>query len=387
MPANLAAQGAAISLSRLTKRYGDAPPSVDAIQLDIEAGEFLTFLGPSGSGKTTTLNMIAGFVDVTSGEILVDGDPVYALPPHRRNIGMVFQHYALFPHMSVQENVAYPLKQRRIPRAERQQLVAEALRKVGLTGLDHRMPRQLSGGQQQRVALARAIVYRPRVLLMDEPLGALDKKLRDALQLEIKRIHSELGTTFIYVTHDQEEALVLSDRIAVFNNGKIEQVGTAHELYERPQTLFVAQFLGESSQFTGESLGRSGEIGVSSRELGLLRAENGGVDRGEQATVVVRPERLRVQPISRPEPPENALRARIIQEIYLGSARKLELRLTDGSLVLARESAGELSDTSPGDDVWISFSPSDAVVLPAIPTNPDHNETSGTADGPAVETH
>ncbi|SDK90240.1 putative spermidine/putrescine transport system ATP-binding protein [Cryobacterium psychrotolerans] len=354
-------QGAAITLNKLTKRYGDAT-AVDAIDLNAEPGEFLTLLGPSGSGKTTTLNMIAGFVDVTEGEILVDGKPVYALPPHKRNMGMVFQHYALFPHMSVGDNVAYPLRQRRLPKSERGRLVADALNKVGLANLSHRMPRQLSGGQQQRVALARAIVYSPRVLLMDEPLGALDKKLRDSLQLEIKRIHAELGTTFVYVTHDQDEALVLSDRIAVFNQGKIEQVGSAQDLYERPSTIFVAQFVGESSLFHGLAVDHGAGKGVLSSDR-TLHAHRGDARTGAPAALVVRPERIRVQSIDGTAPSGNAVRGRILQEIYLGNSRKLEVELGDGSKVLVRESAGDVTANRPGDLVWLTFRAEDAVVL------------------------
>ncbi|TFD75483.1 ABC transporter ATP-binding protein [Cryobacterium sp. Sr8] len=354
-------QGAAITLNKLTKRYGEAT-AVDAIDLNAEPGEFLTLLGPSGSGKTTTLNMIAGFVDVTEGEILVDGKPVYALPPHKRNMGMVFQHYALFPHMSVGDNVAYPLRQRRLPKSERGRLVADALNKVGLSNLSHRMPRQLSGGQQQRVALARAIVYSPRVLLMDEPLGALDKKLRDSLQLEIKRIHAELGTTFVYVTHDQDEALVLSDRIAVFNQGKIEQVGSAQDLYERPSTIFVAQFVGESSLFHGLAVDHGAGKGVFCLDR-TLHAHRGDARTGAPAALVVRPERIRVQSIDGTAPSGNAVRGRILQEIYLGNSRKLEVELGDGSKVLVRESAGDVTANRPGDLVWLTFRAEDAVVL------------------------
>jgi putative spermidine/putrescine transport system ATP-binding protein len=364
---DLSSHPASITLRRLTKRYLDAV-AVDAIDLDVKPGEFLTLLGPSGSGKTTTLNMIAGFVDVTEGELLVDDKPIQELPPHKRNIGMVFQHYALFPHMSVGENVAYPLRQRKLAKQDRQELVNAALLTVGLSHLAHRMPRQLSGGQQQRVALARAMVYRPRILLMDEPLGALDKKLRDALQLEIKRIHEELGTTFVYVTHDQDEALVLSDRIAVFNDGKIEQVGTAQDLYERPDTVFVAQFLGESSLFGGLSTDDTSGRGVHSID-GPLRALRGNVRVGESAVVIVRPERIRLLPISQQRPAGNALRGRIRQEIYLGNSRKLEIELDDDSRALARESAGDISDTRPGDYVWLTFRAEDASILPTSPSD------------------
>jgi putative spermidine/putrescine transport system ATP-binding protein len=350
----------------LTKRYGNAT-AVDAINLEARPGEFLTLLGPSGSGKTTTLNMIAGFVDLSAGELLIDDRPVASLPPHKRNIGMVFQHYALFPHMSVDDNVAYPLRQRKVPRSERQKLVSEALETVGLAHLGHRRPQQLSGGQQQRVALARAMVYSPRVLLMDEPLGALDKKLRDSLQLEIKRIHAELGTTFVYVTHDQDEALVLSDRIAVFNDGRIEQVGTAEDLYERPRTVFVAQFLGESSLFHGVATG--GADGCAVQTLGTtLRAHRGEVGSGDPATLVVRPERIRLLPADRPAPAGNSLRGRVRQEIYLGSSRKLAVELVDGSQVLVRESAGDVSASRPGGEVWLTFRAEDAAVLPTSPS-------------------
>jgi putative spermidine/putrescine transport system ATP-binding protein len=372
-PGALSSHGASITLKGLTKRYGSAT-AVDAIDLDARPGEFLTLLGPSGSGKTTTLNMIAGFVDVTAGELLIDDKPVHSLPPHKRNIGMVFQHYALFPHMSVSDNVAYPLRQRKVPGAKRQTLVSEALETVGLAHLGHRRPQQLSGGQQQRVALARAMVYSPRVLLMDEPLGALDKKLRDSLQLEIKRIHAELGTTFVYVTHDQDEALVLSDRIAVFNDGRIEQIGSATDLYERPSTVFVAQFLGESSLFHGVATG--GTDGCAVQSLGTtLRAHRGEVRSGEPATLVVRPERIRLRPIDEAEPAGNSLRGRVRQEIYLGNSRKLAVELADGSEVLVRESAGDVSASRPGDEVWLSFRAEDAAVLPSgpsgAPTAPD----------------
>jgi putative spermidine/putrescine transport system ATP-binding protein len=222
--------GARIEAEGIWKRYGDVAACRD-VNLTIEASEFVTLLGPSGSGKTTLLNIIAGFTKPTEGSLQVDGHDLTRTPSHKRDIGMVFQQYALFPHMTVAENVMFPLKQRKMPAAEAKQKVQLALQTVHLGDLGHRRPGQLSGGQQQRVALARAIVYGPRVLLMDEPLGALDKKLREWLQLEIKRVHREVGSTFVFVTHDQEEALVLSDRIAVFNNGGIEQVGTADELW------------------------------------------------------------------------------------------------------------------------------------------------------------
>ncbi|MCV7413817.1 ABC transporter ATP-binding protein [Mycolicibacterium litorale] len=352
-------------MRRLTKRYGSFT-AVDAVDLDALPGEFLTLLGPSGSGKTTTLNMIAGFVDVTEGQLLIDQRPVADLPPHRRDIGMVFQHYALFPHMTVAQNVEYPLRQRSMPKAERRAKVAQALETVGLGHLGGRTPKQLSGGQQQRVALARAMVYDPRVLLMDEPLGALDKKLRDSLQLEIKRIHGALGTTFVYVTHDQDEALVLSDRIAVFNNGRIEQLGTPSELYERPGSVFVAKFLGESSLFYGTA-----EDGTEVDAGGLrLIASRGAHPRGSAVAVVVRPERIFLEPDGpRPEA-TNAIPGRVLQEIYFGSSRKLEVRLDDGTTVPVRESAGAITPIRAGDRVWLTFEPECAAILPADDGDP-----------------
>ncbi|HEX2316384.1 MAG TPA: ABC transporter ATP-binding protein [Thermomonospora sp.] len=355
----LAGRGARIALDRLTKRYGEFV-AVDEVSLTIEPGEFMTLLGPSGSGKTTTLNAIAGFVAPTSGSLRLDGEAIEALPPHRRDIGMVFQHYALFPHMTVAENIAYPLKRRKVAKDRRKELVAAALETVRLGEYGHRYPRELSGGQQQRVAVARAIVYSPRVLLMDEPLGALDKKLRDWLQLEIKRIHAELGTTFVYVTHDQDEALVLSDRIAVFNNGRIEQVGGASDLYERPETLFVAKFLGESTVLRGPA--DNGTVGKAGRSLATTGSLTGA------AALVIRPERLAVAEAgARPEPGRNALPATVVREIYLGSARKLELRLPDGGEALVREPAGGVSAARPGDEVTLTWRVEDAVLLPDDP--------------------
>ncbi|MUL81153.1 MULTISPECIES: ABC transporter ATP-binding protein [unclassified Mycolicibacterium] len=352
--------GASITLRGLTKTYGSVT-AVDAIDLEARPGEFLTFLGPSGSGKTTTLNMIAGFVDVTEGELLIDGRPVADLPPYRRNIGMVFQHYALFPHMTVVDNVAYPLRQRKVAKEQCREKVTAALAKVGLDGYGKRMPKELSGGQQQRVALARAMVYEPSVLLMDEPLGALDKKLRDSLQLEIKRIHGELGTTFVYVTHDQDEALVLSDRIAVFNNARIEQIGSPTDLYEYPKSVFVARFLGESSLFYGKHED-GGVVYAYGRRLVAGRGESSP---GASVAVVVRPERLRI--VTGEEEPDvvNAVPGTVIQEIYLGNSRKVEVRLPDDTIALVRESAGSITPTQAGQRVWLTFDPDVAAILPA----------------------
>ena len=238
----------ALRMQGVTKAFKSLV-AVDAIDLELRSGEFLTLLGSSGSGKTTTLNMVAGFLQPTAGRIYIDGQDATHIPSHKRGIGMVFQNYALFPHLTVAQNIGFPLA--RIPKAERAGLVHEALRLVGLEGLEERFPRQLSGGQQQRVAFARAVVYRPRLLLMDEPFGALDKKLRETLQLEVRRLHKGLGITVLHVTHDQEEALVLSDRIAVFRHGRIEQLDSPRGLYDHPKTVFVADFIGDSNVFHG----------------------------------------------------------------------------------------------------------------------------------------
>jgi len=313
-----------IVLANLTKDYGTGQLAVDAISLDIAPGEFMTFLGPSGSGKTTTLNMIAGFEEVSSGSVLIADRDVSAQPAHERNLGMVFQSYALFPHLTVTQNIAFPLVERRVPKAEIAERVAEALRLVHLDEYGARYPRELSGGQQQRVALARAVVFRPRALLLDEPLGALDRKLRASLQLEIRALHRDLGLTCVFVTHDQEEALFLSDRIAVFNDGKIEQVGTPAELYDTPETLFVARFLGDSNVFPGR---RDADGFVWGDEH--WAAAPSGPDRGY---LVVRPERLAVHDSLDSVPSgRNAVAATVTSRVFLGTHHRLDLRFPDGS--------------------------------------------------------
>ncbi|ALG10609.1 ABC transporter ATP-binding protein [Kibdelosporangium phytohabitans] len=322
-----------IRISGVSKVFAGLPrPAVDDVSLDIAPGEFMTFLGPSGSGKTTTLSMIAGFVPLTSGSICVDGKDISGLKPHKRDLGVVFQQYALFPHLTVAKNVAFPLQQRAVPKSEVQSRAADALTLVGLSDCADRLPRQLSGGQQQRVALARAVVYQPRALLMDEPLGALDKKLRDQLRKEIARMHRELGMTFLFVTHDQEEALTLSDRIAVFNNGKVEQVGTPTELYERPATLFVAQFLGESNVFTED---------------------------GDHGAIVVRPERLDLHAGPDSVPSGHQRRKAVITEVvYVGNHHRIGLRFDDGAEGSAMRLAGAALPAAPGETVIASWSQS-----------------------------
>jgi len=322
-------QGTQIRLERVTKDYGLAAPAVDDISLTIEPGEFMTLLGPSGSGKTTTLNLIAGFETLTAGTIELNGLDVGKLPPHKRDLGMLFQNYALFPHMTVAQNVAYPLRERRLPKDVIRRKVADVLELVQLTGRDDNHPSQLSGGQQQRVALARAIVFDPKALLLDEPLGALDRNLRGALQAEIRRIHREVGSTFVFVTHDQEEAMNLSDRIALFNTGRIEQVGTPEQLYRAPETLFTARFLGDSNVFeldggaTGTSIGWDGQTWAV--EADTVAAHPGVLTHG---AVVVRPEDVEIVRTGSEVPAgANSVRAVVADVEYMGAYRTAVLAL------------------------------------------------------------
>jgi spermidine/putrescine ABC transporter ATP-binding subunit len=352
--------GARLQLIELTKVYGDVV-AADRVTLDIAPGEFITLLGPSGSGKTTTLMMVAGFVIPTSGQILVNGEDIAFRPPHKRNIGMVFQNYALFPHMTVAENIAFPLKMRRWPRDRIEQAVREALQLVRLPGFEQRYPRQLSGGQQQRVALARALVFRPPVLLMDEPLGALDKKLREEMQLEIKHIQESLNITTIYVTHDQEEALTMSDRIAVMRDGRIEQIGTPRELYERPASEFVASFIGESNFLMGRLERRDGQAYLVTEDgwrVAIPDAED--LPAGEQVTVALRPERI----VLGERRGENHAEATIEEIIYVGEATKFRVRLLgDRLLTVKQPSRLETMRWQRGERVLLSWRAEDAVLL------------------------
>jgi putative spermidine/putrescine transport system ATP-binding protein len=279
-----------LSLRNVVKSYDGKANAVDDVSIDVARGEFVTFLGPSGSGKTTTLLMIAGFEYPTSGAITLDGRDLVLSKPYERNIGMVFQNYALFPHMTARKNITFPLRMRKFPRSEIEARADKMLELVGLRQFAHRYPRELSGGQQQRVALARGLVFNPDVLLLDEPLGALDKNLREQMQVEIKRIHRELGTTMIYVTHDQTEAMTMSDRIAVFSNGRLEQVGSPLEVYDRPANRFVGEFIGDSNFFAGRTdPERPGVIALAA--LGEMRVAQGGLPAGD-VTVLIRPERM-----------------------------------------------------------------------------------------------
>ena len=313
----------AVRLEGVEKRYGDVV-AVDGIDLDVRDGEFFSMLGPSGSGKTTTLRMIAGFEQPTAGRILLHGGDVTGVPPFDRDVNTVFQDYALFPHLSVADNVAYGLMVRKVKRDERLARVKDALRMVRLEGYDKRKPGQLSGGQRQRVALARALVNRPRVLLLDEPLGALDLKLREEMQIELKAIQQQVGITFIYVTHDQEEALTMSDRLAVFNAGRIEQLGSPAEVYERPATRFVAGFVGTSNLLTGDVavtvLGRAGSF-------------------------TIRPEKIRLASIDGvPGPDESSALGTIQSVVYLGPDTRYIVELEAGARLVVTEQ--NLSTTS-----------------------------------------
>jgi putative spermidine/putrescine transport system ATP-binding protein len=348
----------------VSKIYATGHAAIASLDLDIRAGEFLTLLGPSGSGKTTALNLLAGFQTPTSGQILVDEKDVGALPPHKRDIGVVFQHYALFPHMTVRENIGYPLKQRGVAKEEIRRQVDEALRMVSLRPLGNRVPRQLSGGQQQRVAVARAIVFRPRLLLMDEPLGALDRKLRESVQLELKRIHRDLGVTIVFVTHDQDEALVMSDRITIFDAGRIQQTGTAQELYDQPLTQFVAEFLGDSNCLVGDVNFGEAQSRLVAPAGELIGTTTTTTPRGARGAIVVRPERCRLFTEANAVPSGwNFVPANIRDVIYLGSLRKVVCGLTDGQdfMVVCRP-----EDTIPVDSsVFVGFAADSARIISA----------------------
>ncbi|MDI5929996.1 ABC transporter ATP-binding protein [Rhizobium leguminosarum] len=354
--------GSSIQLVNISKEFGDFL-ALPELSLTISPGEFVSFLGPSGSGKTTTLNIIAGFIEPTSGDVLIDGASITGLPPHRRNLGMVFQQYALFPHITVAENVAFPLRRRRVSQAEISKRVAEALELVGLDEKADALPRQLSGGQQQRVALARAIVYRPRVLLMDEPLGALDKKLRERLQHEIKRIHRDLGITFVFVTHDQEEALTLSDRIVVFDQGKIVQVGTGTELYERPENRFVAEFIGEVNIFSPAEYGPGQTMRLDSGDvIQFTHASKAG----QKCVLAVRPERLKLAREA-PEQGDNRLLGQVSSVDYFGASRRVGVDVPGlASTIWVREALhGNSPNISLDDRFYIHWCSGEGTLLPA----------------------
>lgn len=369
--------GIAVAMADLRKVYGHDVIAVNGVSLDVRKREFLTLLGPSGSGKTTLLKMIAGFVSPTSGTIHVGDRDVSRMPSHERNIGMVFQNYALFPHLTVAQNLAFPLEMRRVGRPEIRRRIEQSLELVRLPGLGDRYPRQLSGGQQQRVALARAIIYEPSVLLMDEPLGALDKRLREDLQLEFKRLHQQLDVTVLYVTHDQEEALLMSDRIAIFNAGQIEQLGSGEELYRRPRSPFVGTFMGESNLFRGPvRLGADGPgLLIAGRTLkGRVHAED-VFKEGDRAALIVRPESCRIAPsVTGLNPAITSVPAVIEQSIYLGSSVKVQLGCFDTTIFVRLNPGRDEAPLAAGESVAVEWNTEDAVLVQ------DQGQPAGSGD-------
>ncbi|MEJ0015224.1 MAG: ABC transporter ATP-binding protein [Acetobacteraceae bacterium] len=340
---------------QLSKQYGPVT-ALQPIDLTVASGELLTVLGPSGSGKTTLLHIVSGLVEPTGGSIFIDGLDHTHTPVHRRDIGMVFQSYALFPHLTVEENVAFPLRMRHRPDAEVRRRVTEALEMVQMGHLGQRLPRALSGGQQQRVALARCFVYQPSMILMDEPLGALDKKLREHMQIEIKRLHRDTGVTIIYVTHDQEEALALSDRICLMNHARIEQIGTPQEIYERPATAFAADFIGISNIFQG-TLGQGGTLATGDGSFALPPDQRAPAT-GQSAALVVRPEHLRLGPDS-----DCVVRGQVIEAVYAGAETRLIVRLPSGTDLTVRLPAPAVS-LEIGTSVDVGWSRESSVLVP-----------------------
>ncbi len=363
-----------VSLHHVTKRFADFL-AVDDVSLHIRPGEFITLLGPSGCGKTTILRMISGLETPTTGQVLLEEKDVTHLPPYQRDVNQVFQSYALFPHLRVADNIAFGLKMKKIPRAQRNTRIAEAIEMVELKGLESRKPSELSGGQKQRVALARAIVNRPKVLLLDEPLAALDAKLRRTMQIELKRLQHRLGITFVFVTHDQEEAITMSDRIAVMNRGKIEQLGDTADIYHRPQTRFVASFIGQANIL---------EAKVHDSQLLIDETIRLTVDAplpaSESALISIRPEKIAIHK-SRP-PGLNVFQARIEEEIFRGPLNQLLLRTPSNlslTALVVNESASQ-QNLHVGDTVFIQLHPADIVIIRSSACLPPHLSDLPTPD-------
>ncbi|HCF5960703.1 ABC transporter ATP-binding protein [Pseudomonas aeruginosa] len=352
-----------VSLRNLNKHYGDFA-AVDNISLDIKEGEFLTFLGSSGSGKSTTLSMLAGFETPSSGEIQVEGKSLIKVPPHKRGIGMVFQRYSLFPHLSVRDNIAFPLSIRKLPAAERERQVDAMLKLVQLEQFAHRRPAQLSGGQQQRVAIARALVYEPRILLMDEPLGALDKKLREELQDELRHLHRRLGITIVYVTHDQEEAMRLSQRIAIFSHGKIVGLGSGYDLYQNPPNAFVASFLGNSNFLKAQV---TGNASVQFEQQALSIQPSAAVRNGQEVLLMVRPEKALVlvqeQAAQTPLPAGwNEISAQVSEVVFLGESLTCSVVTPGGCSLTLKALSNNLQPLQAGTRVRVRWAAADACV-------------------------
>jgi spermidine/putrescine transport system ATP-binding protein len=356
-----------IQLTGLTKRFDDVT-AVDGIEVHVKGGEFFSLLGPSGCGKTTTLRLVAGFEQPTSGRILLDGNDVARTPPHKRNVNTVFQNYALFPHLNVFDNVAFGLRRAKRPKDEVAQRVRHALDLVQLSGFEKRRSSQLSGGQQQRVALARALVLNPAVLLLDEPLGALDAKLRKALQIELKALQQEVGITFLYVTHDQEEALTMSDRLAVMNAGRVEQIGAPRNVYEDPETLFVADFLGVSNLMDAVAQGvRDGGSRVVLDRF-ELEARGGGSEVTGPAKIVIRPERVELEPHEAPSGP-NRLPGMVERLVYVGNSVQVIVRAATGETLQALvQNTGKGIPYEQGTPVQLHLPPDALRVLAAPPS-------------------
>ena len=356
----------AVEIRHVVRDYGSIR-AVDDLTLEVRRGEFLCVIGPSGCGKTTLLRMIAGFINPSSGDILVDGRSVLGVPPYRRPVNMVFQHYALFPHMTVAENIGFGLEMRKVPRDERRRLVSEVLALVELPGFESRAVSQLSGGQEQRVALARSLVLRPATLLLDEPLGALDQKVRRKMQLELKRIHRDTGITFIHVTHDQEEALAMADRIAVMNDSRLEQIGDTYEVYFHPKTPFAAEFVGESNSFEGfvqerPGVGRAIELAPERWAALPTRSD---LAPGRRVKVFVRPERMMLAPSVRPD--MNLFEGTVRDVVFLGDATRCFVRIADGADLMASIPSAELGQGGrpiPGDRLAIGWPRDVATVFP-----------------------
>ena len=360
----------AIELAGVSKEFrtgGDIVAAVRSIDLQIVEGEFFSLLGPSGCGKTTTMRMIAGFEEPTAGTIWLHGRDVIGTPPNKRDVNMVFQSYALFPHMNVFENVAFGLRRRNVAKAEITRQVDEMLEIVNLGGRGHRRPRELSGGQQQRVALARALVNHPRALLLDEPLGALDLKLRQAMQVELKRIQREVGITFVYVTHDQNEALTMSDRIAVMNDGLIEQLASPREIYEHPASRFVAGFIGTSNLLTGTAsqiTGTEAVMSVSQDERIVVPVRDLRVSEGDQLELTVRPEKIELT-VEPPAGSRCALRGTVTEVVYLGTSTNFAVSTTTGAdIVVFQQNSASAGDVAGrGDSVWLSWQPEHSYLI------------------------
>jgi putative spermidine/putrescine transport system ATP-binding protein len=357
------AVNAMVRFENVQKSYDGVTLVVKNLNLDIAKGEFVTMLGPSGSGKTTTLMMLAGFETATHGEILLAGRPINQVAPHNRGIGMVFQNYALFPHMTVGENLAFPLEVRGLGKDEGETKIKTALDMVKMTGFENRRPAQLSGGQQQRIALARALVFEPQLVLMDEPLGALDKQLREHMQFEIKRLHDRLGVTVIYVTHDQGEALTMSDRIAVFNDGVVQQLATPSDLYERPDNSFVAGFIGENNKLSGAIESVSGGRCMVRLKTGeLIEATPVNVSQvGSQTLVSIRPERVEFGGAARSG---SSLDAEVLEFIYMGDILRTRLKVAGSeNFVIKSKNAQGQQQLVPGQKIKVSWHPQDARAL------------------------